>query len=465
MGRNPRFLKSGKQPPEFYAELWSTLTRGQVWNGQFTNRRKDGTLYEANGAISPIYDAAGQLAGFVSVRQDVTERLRLEAELRQAQKLESVGRLAGGVAHDFNNLLTIIIGYGRMLLEQETGELGRLRPYIEEICGAGDRAASLTRQLLSFSRKQILVPRPVALDALAAEMKPMIERMVGEDVTVEVTATRALGLVRADSGQIGQILMNLAANARDAMPNGGRLTIRVDDVPAAEIPSGAPAELRRGPAVLLAVSDGGIGMDEETRQHAFEPFFTTKDQGRGTGLGLATVYGIVQQSEGWLDLQTEPGQGTTFRIYLPRIEGDAPAPEPNPPAPTRGNETVLLVEDQPELRKLAIAMLRSLGYDVLDAPGGLAALRLAAGYAGRIDLLLTDVIMPDITGVQVSQELARSRPDVKVLYMSGYPGQVLAQRGILDSSIGYLPKPFTSRELAAKLREVLGPLGKGRGTT
>jgi PAS domain S-box-containing protein len=459
-GRNPRFLKSDRHDAAFYADLWATVIGGRVWSGRITNRKKDGSLYQGEGTISPIYGAGGELAGFVSARHDVTERLRLESELRQAQKLESIGRLAGGIAHDFNNLLTVIIGYSQLLLDEDaSADHAVRRVYAEEIHNAAERAASLTRQLLSFSRKQILVPKPVALDALIEEMQPMLQRLVGEDVQVAASAEPSLGLVRADPGQMGQILMNLAANARDAMPGGGRLTIRAENVEPADMPRSAPEGLLGNPAVLLTVSDTGAGMDDETRQQIFEPFFTTKERGRGTGLGLATVYGIVQQSEGHVEVESEPGRGTTFRIYLPRAEAGAVAAA-SPEETLRGiggHETVLVAEDQDDLRKLVTTFLRARGFRVLEAPDGRAALALAAGFPAPIDLLVTDVIMPDITGKQLADELAPSRPDMRILYMSGYSGDVIAQRGVLDESVSYLAKPFTVEALAAKVREVLGP--------
>jgi PAS domain S-box-containing protein len=461
IGRNPRLLKSDKHDASFYAQLWAAIAGGRVWSGQITNRKKDGTLYQSEGAISPIYDSAGQPAGFVFAGRDVTERLHLESQLRQAQKMESIGRLAGGVAHDFNNLLTVIIGYAKLLGEQASREDPSILAYAEEINSAAERAATLTRQLLSFSRKQIIVPRPVALDRLIAEMRPMLQRLVGEDVKVTADTDPSLGLVRADPDQIGQILLNLAANARDAMPHGGRLTIWTENVDRTRVPAGAPAGLKSGPAVLLAVSDTGSGMDDETRQKIFEPFFTTKEHGRGTGLGLATVYTIVQQSEGYVEVESEPGQGATFRIYLPNAGSGAVTDTPAslPRIAIQGRETILVVEDEPEVRNFVTNALQSRGFRVLDAPGGRAALLLAADFPGRIDLLLTDVIMPDMTGRQLADELKSIRPGLKILYMSGYSGEIIAQRGILEPGVSYLAKPFTIEALAAKVREVLGPPG------
>jgi len=456
VGQNPRFLNSGKQDQAFFRDLWNTILDGRVWTGRFTNRRKDGTLYEAEGTISPMHDADGRLNGFVAARHDVTERLQMELQLRQSQKLESIGRLAGGVAHDFNNLLTVILGYSRVLLEEHANPQDPMRGYVQEIMAAGERAASLTRQLLSFSRKQILMPRPIALDLLIQEMRPMLQRLVGEDIRVEAPPPEKRLMIRSDPDQMSQILMNLSANARDAMPHGGTLTIALQQNDPADLPAGAPGRLQTGPVVRLTVSDTGLGMDEQTRQRLFEPFFTTKEHGQGTGLGLATVYGIVQQSDGYIDVRSEPGQGSAFHIYLPLLEGAAEElPATMLAGAKGGSETILVVEDQEDLRRLVSTVLQSKGYRVLDAVDGRNALQVAKDSTETIDLLLTDVIMPDLTGKQVADQILRSRPEIRVLFMSGYPGDVIARKGVLDRGIFYLPKPFTIEALSAKVREVL----------
>lgn len=463
IGKNPRFLNSGKHDQEYYRSLWKTILSGGVWTGRLTNRRKDGTLYEEDGTISPIYDTAGQLTGFVSAAHDVTERLRMESDLRQAQKMESIGRLAGAIAHDFNNLLTVISGYS-LLLKDELEESDHRQQYVQEIGKSAERAASLTRQLLTFSRKQIIIPKPVDLNTLTADMRGMLQRLVGEDVQVVTLPAPSLGLVRVDPDQMSQILLNLAANARDAMPKGGQLTIRTANVDDDRSGTASTSKPLQGPAVLLSVSDTGAGMDEETRQQIFEPFFTTKERGRGTGLGLSTVYGIVQQSEGCIDVQTELGAGTTFRIYLPRIDGQIAQVEgtANSVLSVSGSETVLVVEDQDDVRRLIAGVLESHGFRVLEAPNGRAALLQSQHYAGPIELLLTDVIMPDMTGKEVADQLMPQRPGMKVLYTSGYSGELIAHRGVLDAGVAYLPKPFTPSALAAKVREVLGPGAGGR---
>jgi PAS domain S-box-containing protein len=460
IGRNPRLLKSGKHDAVFYGSLWSTIVNGGVWTGRFTNRKKDGTLYEVEGTISPILDA-GRITGFVSARHDVTERLRMEHQLQQAQKMESIGRLAGGVAHDFNNLLTVITGYGSVL-ESLLKEQAPHLEYLQEILRASDQAAGLTRQLLTFSRKQIAVPKAVNLGRVLAETQRMLQRLVGEDVEIVVVGEPLLGLVRMDPGQVSQILMNLAANARDAMPGGGRLTFRTANVePGRDAAPSENSRLFQGPTVLLSVSDTGMGMNEDTRQHIFEPFFSTKDRGRGTGLGLSMVYGIVEQSGGFIEVESEPGRGTAFHIYLPRMDGHAEMKDAVEAALTGkgGSETVLVVEDADEVRRLVTIALKSAGYRVLAAADGIAALLESGRYPGTIDLLVTDVIMPGMTGKDVAEQLLVSRPAIKVLYVSGYTGDVIAHRGVLDDDVAYLPKPFTPPELVSKVREVLGPGG------
>jgi PAS domain S-box-containing protein len=457
LGQNPRFLKSGKHNEEFYRELWARITTGQVWTGRFTNRKKDGTLYEVEGSISPIHDSSGKLTGFVSTRHDVTERLRMESQLRQAQRMESIGRLAGGVAHDFNNLLTVIGGYSASL-EERLAQGDPRREFAKEIRQSTERAATLTRQLLTLSRKQLTVPKAVDLSALIAETQKILQRLVGEDVEVVVDPSSCLGLVKVDPDQMSQILMNLAANARDAMPQGGKLILRTANVdPMTEATRGGTLVSKE--SVLLEVRDTGVGMSEETCQHIFEPFFTTKGRGHGTGLGLSMVYGIVQQSEGFIDVHSEPGHGTTFSIYLPRIENGVTARKPEQPfeAELGGTETVLVVEDQAEVRRLITGVLASYGYRVLEAANGSCALREAREYPERIDLLLTDVIMPDMTGKDVADRLYPARPEMKVLYVSGYSGEVIAHRGVLQAGVAYLPKPFTPTALVRKVRQVLGP--------
>ena len=406
-----------------------------------------------------IYD--GQPAALAFFR-DVTdqkraeeERLSLERGLRQAQKMESVGRLAGGVAHDFNNHLTVINGYCDMLLEALPAD-NPLREELGEIRGAGDRAAALTQQLLAFSRKQIVEPKPIVLNAVVEEFGRLVRRLIGDDVEVATGLAADLGAVLADRGQMHQVLMNLAVNARDAMPAGGNISVATAN---ADLGVDDPVlqDAQPGRYVVLTVADTGFGMSPDTLQKIFEPFFTTKPLGVGTGLGLATVYGIVQQSGGFIRVSSEPGQGTTFRIYLPRIDAaEEAAVETCAEAPAGGDETVLVVEDQPEVRRLAMTILKKSGYGLLEAANGTEALGIAEEFQAPIDLLVTDVVMPAMTGRELASRLQVSRPALKVLYLSGYSSDVIARQGVLEPGVEYLPKPFAPVELAAKVRELLG---------
>ncbi len=455
IGQNPRVLKSGKHAPEFYQELWSTIMQGKVWSGRLINKKKDGSLYEEDATISPIKDASGQRLGFVAVKRDVTERLHLEEQFRQAQKLESVGRLAGGVAHDFNNLLTVVCGYSDLLLKQLKPR-DPLRSFAEEIKKAGDRAAGLTRQLLAFSRKQVIKPRVLDLNATIKDCAPMLQRLIGEDIALEMHPARSLGQVLADPVQIHQVIMNLAVNARDAMPDGGKLDIQTEN---ADLMEGRPSHPDAVPGryVLITVTDTGHGMDQTVREKIFEPFFTTKEAGQGTGLGLSTVYGIIRQSGGWIDVWSEVGAGTSFKLYFPRMD-ESPTPEEiRDSAPEQaGVETILVVEDQETVRCFMKTALRQHGYRVIEASDGNAALELVKQHSGEIHLLLTDVVMPGMNGKELSERLKILRPNLKVLFTSGYTTDVIGKRGVLDYDVAYIQKPFSHNGLAEKVREVLG---------
>jgi len=402
------------------------------------NGRKEGTVFEL-------------------FAEDVTERRALEQQLRQSQKMEAVGRLAGGIAHDFNNLLMVISGYSEFLLER-LGNEPHLRGPAQEIAGAAERASSLTRQLLAFSRKQMLAPRMVNLNDIATENLKMLTRMIGEDVDLVLTPGKNLWPVRADGGQIEQVIMNLAVNARDAMPTGGKLTIETCNVTLGEEEARHHAPLRPGDYVMIQVSDTGVGMDAETQSHIFEPFFTTKGP-KGTGLGLSTVYGIIKQSLGYIWVESEVGRGTAFKIYLPRV---ASAGEPAQIAANAqaqrvepGTETILLVEDEANLRYLARQYLEKQGYKVIEAADGAVAMQIAVAHESVIHLLLTDVIMPGMNGRELAQRITEIRPNVKVLYMSGYTENVIGHNGTLDAGIRLLQKPFNLRDLKSKVREVL----------
>ncbi|MGB7759473.1 MAG: PAS domain S-box protein [Bryobacteraceae bacterium] len=438
------------------------LRRGEAIVAERRFRHRGGAEVPALVSSTPIIDEAGQYKGAFAMliditaqKRDQTEREQLRRQLEQSQKLESLGRLAGGVAHDFNNLLTVINGYSDMLVKNlPEGDLQR--QVIEEIRGAGERAAALTRQLLTFGRRQIGRPRPLDLNALISDAERMLQRLIGEDILLETGLDPALDPVEADPSQMHQILLNLSVNARDAMPDGGRLVIATAN--ARFDRENAPAGCQPGAYARLTVADTGTGMDDDTMQHLFEPFFTTKPGGRGTGLGLATVYGIVKQSGGSIRVHNEPGKGCRFEIHLPCARGPAEpvsAPAIELPQPER-HLTVLVVEDQDDVRRLACRALRASGYHVVEAASGDEALRLAQSVQGGCHLVVTDVIMPGISGKILAEELRAHWPDVKVLFMSGYPNDVILRHGVMDGAVNYLEKPFTPSELAAKVREVMG---------
>ncbi|HYT03775.1 MAG TPA: response regulator [Gemmatimonadales bacterium] len=419
-------------------------------------KRRDGRYLTVQLSVRAVRDAAGRVQYYETIVRDVSEQRRLQQQLVQAQKMEAVGRLAGGVAHDFNNLLTVIISYSDLVL----ADLPRDDPKwddIDQIRKAGEAAAALTSQLLAFSRQQVLQPRVLDMNAVVATTQKLLERLIGEDVKLVTVLAPDLGKVKVDPGQLEQVIMNLAVNARDAMPNGGRLTIETANVEMDEAYVRGHPLARSGRYVMLAVSDTGIGMDEATKARIFEPFFTTKEPGKGTGLGLATVYGIVQQSGGFLWVYSEPGHGTSFKTYFPQLDEAAASGAARPvalPVP-RGRETVLLVEDAAAVRAVTRAVLERQGYTVLEAPNGEAALRLGAKHRGPIHLLLTDVVMPELSGRQLAEQLAALRPAMRVLYTSGYTDDAVFRHGVLEAGIAYLQKPFTPDALARKVREVL----------
>ena len=402
--------------------------------------------------------ADGDVDMFYTVSRDITEKKRLEAQFLQAQKMESVGQLASGIAHDFNNLLTVINGMSELVLTQVSHD-NPVHADVQEILHAGERAATLTRQLLAFSRQQILAPRVLNLNTVVAGMESLLRRVLGEDIDLMVVPTPGVGRVKADPGQLEQVITNLAVNARDAMPQGGQLTIETRNVTL-----GGDEARRHGVAVppgsyvQLVVSDSGVGMDEATRARIFEPFFTTKGSGQGTGLGLSTVYGIVKQSDGFIWVESELGRGTRFQICLPQVAEAAVTDRSGPTVVSRsGTETILLVEDNAGLRKLATRVLAPAGYTVLGAASGEEALRVLERQEGPVHLLLSDVVMPGMSGRDLAEQLAQTRPEMKVLFMSGYTDDTVVQHGVLNAQVAFLSKPFTAAALLRKVREVLDP--------
>ena len=448
-----RDVRPDSDAPSFAAhvEEWKQDGRHQ---GQWQHKRKDGKCFEVD-VISHKLEYAGRSVRLV-VAQDVSERLLLEGQLRQAQKMEAIGRLAGGVAHDFNNLLMVIKGHTELLLNV-LPPADHVTRKVEQIDRSADRAAALTRQLLAFSRMQVLQPRAMNLNSVVQEMANLIPRLIGEDIELVVRSSADLGTIRADASQMEQIIMNLAVNSRDAMPKGGRFTIETSNVELDNLYRAAHPVVQPGKYVLLAVSDTGTGMDAETQAHIFEPFFTTKEQGKGTGLGLATVYGVVKQSGGFIWVYSELGRGTTFKIYLPRVDGPAASiPVVHIPSSlARGTETVLLAEDEQDVREVAREFLESAGYTVLEAAGGAEALQVSAAHAGPIDLLITDMVMPGISGQELARKMRALREGIRVIYMSGYSEHAAGEAAKCDAAAMVLTKPFSRAVLLRTVRDIL----------
>ena len=449
--------------PAFEVNLHRALETKRAFTLEYRVRRSDGKYLDVADRGYFVSDERGRPQRVVGFVVDVSDRKHLEDQLRQAQKMEAVGTLAGGIAHDFNNLLTVIGGYSVIHLDRlETND--PLRRDLEEIKKASDRAAALTRQLLAFSRRQVLQPQVLNLNDVVANLEKMLRRLIREDIDLVMHLDPSIESVKADPGQIEQVIMNLVVNARDALPNGGRVTIETANVLLDESYPGSHLGASNGPHVMLAVSDTGCGMDFDTKQRAFEPFFTTKPQGEGTGLGLSTVYGIVKQSGGNIYVYSEPGAGTSVKVYFPQVHARAASARDDQAqaSPAGGNETILLVEDEEMVRSLARRILQGCGYTVLEAPNGLEALDLVREHAGTIDLVLTDVMMPVMGGFELVIKLIGDRPHIKALYMSGYTDQGLAHNGELNPAVAYLQKPFTPGVLAQSVREVLDARGGKR---
>jgi two-component system, cell cycle sensor histidine kinase and response regulator CckA len=457
LGKTPRILKSGEQGQEVYQEVWRTILRGNVYRGILVNRKKNGELYHVEQSISPVRDGQGKITHFIATGRDLTERVRLEAQLIQAQKMNAIGRLAGGVAHDFNNLLTIITSYSEMALDEiEPGT--PLSNKIQEVLLAARRAAELTRQLLAFSRKQPRSLRIADLNEVIGSIAKTLPRLIGEDIEFNFAPGQGLGRARVDSVQIEQILMNLASNARDAMPQGGQFRIETSNVVLDDsYVTSKRIDIPVGRYALVSVSDNGEGIAPEHLPHIFEPFYTTKVSGQGTGLGLATVYGIVKQNKGFIWVYSEVQKGTVFKIYLPCVgeKSSARESEVGVEPVARGTETILVVEDEPAVRHASTEFLRLQGYHVLEAADGLDALAVTKRHTAPIHLVLTDVVMPNMSGGELAEQIRHLRPGINLLFVSGYAGRTVLDHKVFDVENNFLQKPYTLKELAAKIRDVL----------
>ncbi|MFN8644288.1 MAG: response regulator [Candidatus Binatia bacterium] len=456
VGRNPRDLvKSGQHDQAFFKNLWDTILAGGVWHGEMINRRKDGSLYTEEQTITPVRDERREIGHFISIKQDVTEQRRLEAQLRQAQRMEAIGQFAGGIAHDFNNQIFVMNGYCDFLLAEAAEQPALVGP-LAEVKKAAQRAADLTAKILAFSRKQVLQPKVLDLNVELVDSEALLRRLIGADVRLTFRVGEDVGHVKVDPVQLQQVMMNLAANARDAMPQGGQLTIETANVVLDETYTRSRLDVTPGHYVLLALSDTGHGMDRETQARLFEPFFTTKDPGKGTGLGLASVYGIVKQSGGHVSVYSEIGRGTTFKIFLPWVDEPVETSRHRVvEQPAHGWETILLAEDEAAVRELVCRVLAAHGYRVLPAADGREALQLAERCDGPIHLLLTDVVMPGMSGSQLAERLAAVHPETRVIYMSGYAEDAVTRHGALTLGLAFLPKPCSTDLLVRKVREIL----------
>jgi PAS domain S-box-containing protein len=459
IGQHLSLLRSSNHDATFYHDMWQTLASGRVWQGRMINQKRDGNLYTADATISPLRNQAREIVNYVATMRDVTREVELEEQFRQAQKMEAVGRLAGGVAHDFNNLLTII-HLSTRLLEKKLHRQDPLWEHVQRIQDAGRRATDLTKQLLAFSRREIVEPQVLNLNEVLGELDKMLRRLIGEDVELTLRPAEELWPVKIDPTQVEQVVINLAVNARDAMPSGGSLTLETANVMLDTAYAARHLDVEPGEYVLLAVSDTGAGMSNEVKARLFEPFFTTKERGKGTGLGLATVFGIVKQNRGHIWVYSEAGQGTTFKVYLPRAAEGALAlsrlPTVSVEPSARGSETLLVVEDESDVRDLVRDILAAWGYRILAARDGVEALEVAQSHEGSIHLLITDVVMPRLSGKALADQLRASRPGLRVLFTSGYTDNAIVQHGVLAEGVHFLSKPFELEALARKVREVLG---------
>jgi len=456
IGRTPRILQSGEHDVAFYRQLWDTIRAGGVWRGRFVNRRRDGARYIVDATITPVRDADGHITHYISLQHDVTREVGLEEQYRQSQKMKVLGQLTAGIAHDFNNVLTAVNGYAE-LVQAQLGSDHPAHDMVLKLLRAGQRGADLVRQLLVFSRKQANRPQVLNVNVLLTEIEAMLRRIIGEHIQLSTHLAQNLWLIKADPAQIEQVIVNLVVNARDAMPHGGCISIETANVVLDEHYVSTHLEACPGDYVALIVSDTGVGMSPEVKLHLFEPFFTTKGRGKGTGLGLATVYGIVKQHGGSIWVYSEPGVGTTFKIYLPRLQEDEQLAVRSEVTerPCDGRETILLVEDDPSVRDLTELILRRHGYTVLSAETGREGLHLAKEHPGKIDLLLSDIVLPDLSAVMLTEQLKRLYPRIRTLYMSGYGYEVIARHIPALGHITFLQKPFSAAELTRQVRNVL----------
>ncbi len=462
IGHTPSIFRSGETPNEVYQQLWNTILSGNTWKGRLVNHRRDGSLYTEDVTISPVRDSNQAITHFVAVKRDITAELQMEERYQHAQRLESVGRLAGGVAHDFNNMLGAIIGYADLALKRSDPS-NPLYARMVSILNTARRSADLTRQLLAFARKSSITPQVIDLNTTIEGMMSMLRRLIGEDISLTWNPEAGLWPVKIDPSQVDQVLANLCINARDAITGPGQITIATHNT---SLSSSSPlcVDVEPGDYVVLCVTDSGCGMDAETQQRIFEPFFTTKESGKGTGLGLPTVHGIVRQNNGTIVVDSEPGKGSRFCVYLPRCleSGEEQITSPDEVRQGKG-ETILLVEDEPEILQVTRSMLESIGYQVLATGSPAEAIQLASREDAQIDLLLTDVVMPDMNGRALAFEIQQRRPDLRVLYMSGYTADVIARHGTLEPGIELLEKPFTLVSLSNKILQVLSqPLQNGK---
>jgi len=455
LGKNPRILKSGQHDQAFYENLWKTLSRGETWAGRFVNKRKDGSIYHEDSTISPVRDSSGKIVNYVAVKRDITQELQLEQQLRQAQKMEAVGTLAGGVAHDFNNLLQVVLGYSEFVLTDESLN-DSARDDVKKIHQAATNGAELVRGLLTFGRKTEIQPRYLNLNHQIERVRKLLSRTIPKMIEVKTVLAPDVAAINADPSQVEQILMNLAVNARDAMPEGGTLTIETQNVEIEEDYYKAHLGAKLGRNVLLTVSDTGIGMNRETVEHIFEPFYTTKRPGEGTGLGLAIVYGIVRQHDGHIFCYSEQGIGTTFKIYIPAVTSDPGTVEIAQHAMARGgNETILIVDDEELVRGLGERLLANAGYTVLTASNGREALEVFQRDRERIALVILDLIMPEMGGRQCLEELLKLDPKAKVVVASGYSADGRSGETALIGAKGFMSKPYDMRHVLQVVRDVL----------